>query len=300
MAKTINMFTGKEEKKKQIDDLGANPQDMFLDFLDLLHDVVDGDKEAMDELRFRLDLIDNLGLQFPTSGEDLDEDDEDDDDEDYRYGDDDDCDPTKLNGPMTLPRNDIRELHLRIKLNNTDRKIWREVKVPSNISLEGLAKVLLDAMGWEHEHLYQFVVDNVFYELKFKDDIFPNFGRIVKRDITAFTLSDVLQEKGKRIKFEYDFGDDWQHDVWIKGERKYAPGEKPTITCLKGQGACPPEDCGGVWGYKELLELRDKKRLSTEEKERLEWYDMLHDFDSDTFDKEEADECMEYWNTMLE
>lgn len=296
MAKTIEMFPEKGKQKTAEKQAVSSPEEAIGDFLGLLKAVANGDKEAIEDLRSLLDEWDKIGFAMHDSLSD-EEDDEEyeedyDDDEDY-------LDSTRLHGPMTLPRKGVKELHLRIKLNHTDQKIWRELKVPSNITLEALAKVLLEAMGWEHEHLYQFVANNEFYELDNKDDIFAAFSLAKKHDITQYTLSDVLQEKGKRIKFEYDFGDDWQHDLWIKGEREYAPGEKPTITCVKGQGACPPEDCGGVWDYAELLELRNKKKLTRDEKERLEWYDMLTGFDPNEFDKEFVDELMEDWTAKL-
>lgn len=294
-AKTIEMFPDKGKKKNVGKQANSNPEEIVGDFLGLLRAVVDGDKEAIEELRSLLDVWDKIGFLMPdflSDEEDYDEEDYDDEDEDC-------LDPTILHSPMTLPRKEVKELHLRIKLNRTDLKIWRELKVPSNITLEALAKVLLDAMGWKHEHLYQFVIGNEFYGHVTKDDFPSLFGGINEHDITQYTLSDVLQEKGKRIKFEYDFGDDWQHDLWIKGEREYTKGEKPSVTCVKGQGACPPEDCGGVWGYADLLELRNKKRLTRDEKERLEWYDMLTGFDPDEFNKEFVDELMENWTDKL-
>jgi len=69
---------------------------------------------------------------------------------------------------------------------------------------------------------------------------------LIPRYGTKCTVDDMLTEKGKRVVFEYDFGDSWEHDLWYKGEREYNPGEKPSITFVKGQGACPPEDCGGI------------------------------------------------------
>lgn len=297
MAKTIEMFPRKGKQKDNKGQSFSSPDEAIGDFLGLLRAVVDGDKDAIEELRLMLDVWDKIGFTMPNIlSEEEDEEDEndydDDDDEEY-------FDPMRLHGPMTLPRKEVKELHLRIKLNRTDLKIWRELKVPSNITLEALAKVLLDVMGWENEHLYQFVINNEFYEIENKDDFPPLFGKIKKHDITKYTLSDVLQEKGKRIEFDYDFGDEWQHDLWIKGEREYAKYEKHSITCVKGQGACPPEDCGGVWGYAELLELRNKKRLTRDEKERLEWYDLLDGFDPDYFDKEFVDELMEDWTDKL-
>ena len=74
----------------------------------------------------------------------------------------------------------------------------------------------------------------------------------------------------------------------MKGIRDYNPGETPKVTFVKGQGQCPPEDCGGVWGYEELLELCKKKRKSAEDRERLEWYGIDPKyFDPDYFDAEE-------------
>ncbi|MBQ2588948.1 MAG: hypothetical protein II576_06815, partial [Prevotella sp.] len=75
-----------------------------------------------------------------------------------------------------------------------------------------------------------------------------------------------------------DYGDSWVHDLWVKGSRDYAPGEEPVIKLLKAAGECPPEDCGGVWGYADLLETNKKKRKTAEDKERLEWYDIPKGF----------------------
>ena len=185
-----------------------------------------------------------------------------------------------------------REFHIRIKLNNAPVKIWRELVVPSNITLELLAYVLIDAMGWQHEHLYQFVAkNNVYYVNSFQmkeraNSFMPFFSRVVERNSEKTTLEMVLQPKGERMKFEYDFGDSWTHELWVKAARDYAPGEESAIRLLKGKGACPPEDCGGVWGYAELLELRTKKRKTADDKERLEWYDITDDFNPDDCDLE--------------
>ena len=207
------------------------------------------------------------------------------------------CDDESYLMGMKLPQNKFigkakREFHIRIKLNDAPVKIWRELVVPSNITLELLAYVLIDAMGWEHEHLYQFVgKGNVYYvnsqQLKEQENNFMGFfSRSEHRNSDKTSLEMVLQPKGERIKFEYDFGDSWTHDVWVKAARDYAPGEEPVIKLLKGQGACPPEDCGGVWGYAELLELRQKKRKSADDRERLEWYEITKDFDPEDCDLE--------------
>lgn len=207
----------------------------------------------------------------------------------------------KFIGPMK------REFHIRIKLNNAPVPIWREFVVPSNITMELLAYVLINAMGWKHEHLYQFVGKNNLYyvnsrQMKEETDSFMAFfARARYKNSEKTTLEMVLQPKGERLKFEYDFGDSWTHDLWVKGARDYAPGEEPVIKLIKAHGECPPEDCGGVWGYDYLLELNNKKRKSAEDKERLEWYDIPTDYDPEDCDLECLQEDVEsLWNEIKE
>lgn len=213
------------------------------------------------------------------------------DDEDYLLG-------------LTLPKQrfigkSTREFHIRIKLNDAPVKIWRELVVPSNITLELLAFVLIDAMGWKHEHLYHFIgKNNINYinsrEMKEHANSFMSFmSRVQYQNSEKTSLEMVLQPHGERMKFEYDYGDSWIHDLWVKGARNYAPDEEPVIKLLKAHGECPPEDCGGVWGYAELIELNRKKRKTAEDKERLEWYDIPKDFDPEICDLEWLQEDVE-------
>lgn len=106
-----------------------------------------------------------------------------------------------------------------------------------------------------------------------------------------FTLYDLLTEKGKSIEWEYDFGDSWYHDVKLSSIGDYKADE-PLVSFIKGERECPPEDCGGIWGYQELLGIYEKKksrkRLSSEEKDRLAWYEMDEDFDPDYFNTDFA------------
>ena len=111
----------------------------------------------------------------------------------------------------------------------------------------------------------------------------------------------VLQPKGERMMFQYDFGDSWDHDLWVKGARDYALDEEPEIKLLKAHGECPPEDCGGVWGYAVLLDLNKKKRKSAEDKDRLEWYDIPKNFDPEDCDLEWLqDDVEELWLRIKE
>ena len=242
---------------------------------------------------------------------------EDDDDEDFDDLEDDDEDNPGFDDEryllgLELPNDKFigkskREYHIRIKLNDAPVSIWRELVVPSNITLELLAFVLLDAMGWKHEHLYQFIgKNNVCYvnsrEMKEQANSFMAFmSRVEYKSSEKTSLEMVLQPKGERMKFEYDYGDSWTHDLWVKASRDYAPGEEPVIKLLKAQGQCPPEDCGGVWGYASLLELNKKKRKTAEDKDRLEWYDIPQDFDPEAVNLEWLqDDVEELWLRIQE
>jgi hypothetical protein len=91
-------------------------------------------------------------------------------------------------------------------------------------------------------------------------------------DEDEFALADVLVEPGDRLRYTYDFGDDWEHEIRLE---KVLPPDadlhgSAVPVCLAGKGACPPEDCGGVWGYASLKEtIADPS--DEEHEERLEW-----------------------------
>lgn len=179
-----------------------------------------------------------------------------------------------------LDREEVFEFHIRMKLNNSPIPIWREIKIPSNVSLEFFAFVIIETMGWYNDHLHCFRTKEHDYKNtpcikqdKEWDDMF--YGRSHSLDTNDYAISDVLSFKGKRIVFEYDFGDSWEHDIWVKGVRKYEEGEEPKVLFVKGKGICPPEDCGGVGGYASLLDLSQKKRKTKEEKEHLLYYNMF-------------------------
>lgn len=202
--------------------------------------------------------------------------------------------------PHFLPRPNVHKYTLRVTLRGLKPAIYRKFCVPSNITLRHLSELLLELMGWEGYHLNQFRKGFNFYAPAYQreDEIPVLFGPARNYNQEDYTLSDLLSEKGKSIEWEYDFGDSWYHDIRLSSIGDYAEGE-PLITFIKGERECPPEDCGSIWGYQELLELHEKrksrKRLTSEEKGRLEWYGMDGDFDPTYFDTNFARElCEEY------
>ena len=227
------------------------------------------------------------------------------DDEDDEDGDEDEWMEEEDFGTISKLMHDVKpqEYLLRISLKDSPVPVWREVKVPSNLSLEALAVILVHAMGWNNSHMHQLRFKNNYY-LSSEEDI-NDFGydgpRFINHNANDFHVGQLFNEKGVKIELEYDFGDSWKHNVWMKSVRDYEPDEKPTVELVKGKGVCPPDDCGGVWGYEELLLLNKKKRKTSEEKERLKWHFIDKDYDPDYFDFEEESWYLnDVWEAMQE
>lgn len=158
--------------------------------------------------------------------------------------------------------------------------VWRRLEVPAELRLSELHLVIQAAMGWENCHMHVF--DDGKYQYGLPD---PELGH---RDESAVRLSQVLTGVGAKLSYTYDFGDDWEHTVTLEKILPADPG-MTGVVCTAGKGACPPEDCGGVWGYMQLREtLADPD--SDEHDEMLEWLGLGtgDDFDPHEFSVEEV------------
>ena len=167
---------------------------------------------------------------------------------------------------------------LKIKLKDIRPVIWRRIQVKGNTTLHKLHDILQVTMGWEDDHLHEFEIGGRRFGPPADGFAGLDFGEAVVSDKKA-KLSDVLPEKKSKLLYTYDFGDGWRHDVTVE---KILPAEKGRQypVCLAGERACPPEDCGGPWGYAHLLEAL-KHPDDPDNEELLEW---AGDFDPEQFD----------------
>jgi hypothetical protein len=174
----------------------------------------------------------------------------------------------------------------KITLFESNPPIWRRIQV-EDCTLDEFHEHIQTAMGWTNSHLHQFEVKGKIYgdpEL-LNDDV----AGIEFVDSTQTMLSEILPANGKRFRFkyQYDFGDGWEHEVLFEGCPAPEKGKKYPL-CLEGERACPPEDCGGVWGYADLLAaVADPKH--EEHESMVEW---LGKFDPDKFDAAKATKAM--------
>lgn len=139
-------------------------------------------------------------------------------------------------------------LRLRITLRYVeDPDVWRLVFVPANYTLDRIHLVIQEAMGWTDSHLHSFRIDGRYYGPADFDDT----GDML--DEQRFRL-DELVKPGDVIRYEYDFGDGWEHDVAVESVVA-AVAHVVYPACVDGDGACPPEDSGGVPGFGELKKV---------------------------------------------
>ena len=172
---------------------------------------------------------------------------------------------------------------IKVTLRHIAPPVWRRIEVPADIKLGKLHDVLQMAMGWTDSHLHGFRVGRDSYGVP--DPDFPgDFNN--ERNVRLNQIAD----EGDTIIYDYDFGDSWEHDLKIEKLLPPEPGAHYP-RCLKGSRACPPEDCGGPWGYQNLLDaLKDPKHENHEE--MLEWFG--DGLDPEAFDLDDINEALKH------
>jgi hypothetical protein len=165
-----------------------------------------------------------------------------------------------------------------------DPPVWRRLLVPVGIRLDRFHAVIQAAMGWDNYHLHVF--SGGLAEYGIPD---PELGY---RDERKATLRDLIPHEGGQARYTYDFGDDWEHDVVVEKLLAAEPGMGYPV-CVAGAGACPPEDCGGVWGYAHLREILADP-ADEEHDDMLAWLGLEKgaDFDPHRFDVDKANRAL--------
>lgn len=160
-------------------------------------------------------------------------------------------------GPGKVARKAHRKVfQFKITLKGTKPPIWRRIQVPSRYSFWDLHCAIQDSMGWNDTHLHVFCIQVPGYVpvipvgLPSDDD----FGEEPTRPGWKLPIRHVFWEAGTKADYVYDFGDDWLHTVEL--EKILAEEEGAAYPrCLAGRRRCPPEECGGVSSFADMLEI---------------------------------------------
>lgn len=193
-----------------------------------------------------------------------------------------------------------RVYQFKITLKGIRPPVWRRIQVPEDYSFWDLHVAIQDVMGWLDYHLHEFeLIDpssGMERRIGLPHEEFPGTLAGWEQGIAEY-----FTEEGQTVDYVYDFGDNWEHKVELE---KILPREEDVDypRCIKGKRACPPEDCGGVWGYEEFLKVIDDPDHENHE-EMLEW--VGGEFDPDRFNLEDIsfsdpDERLEFVKFRLE
>jgi hypothetical protein len=177
-----------------------------------------------------------------------------------------------------LFKNDNYVFQFRVELDDIEPAIWRRILVPSHYNFWALHVAIQDAMGWFDYHLHHFEI-KAKHHRKIAHIGIPNFEGF-DPDHNVFPGWEIptaafFNDLGVTAKYLYDYGDHWSHTVQLEGHI-YKAKKQPYPQCIDGARACPPEDCGGIYGFQDMLEaLSDSSH--PEHERMMEWTAGVYD-----------------------
>jgi len=212
---------------------------------------------------------------------------------------------------MTGSEAETRVYQLKVSIAGARPPIWRRALVPARSTLADLHAVIQALMGWQDSHLHQFEApESTERSLKTRcsrrdarrfgpttDPAGQPFDWLMEDDLedeARAVLQEIAQAEKTHFLYVYDMGEYWEHDIIVE-KLLIAKNTLPAALegaypiCLAGKRNGPIEDCGGVWGYEEMLEiLADANHPDHED--RKAWLKEIygvHTWDGDAFDQEE-------------
>jgi hypothetical protein len=154
-------------------------------------------------------------------------------------------------------------------LEDSQPSIWRQIQVPENYSFWELHVAIQNAMGWYDCHLHQFEITDPHYHEPVtigKPDNEIGESILIEWETK---IADYFSSKNKNALYIYDFGDHWCHQITLEKVLAAVAGQTYP-RCIAGERACPPEDCGGIDGYHDLIDIMNDPKHE-EYEHMLEW-----------------------------
>lgn len=177
---------------------------------------------------------------------------------------------------------------LLIELEGIIPTIKRSVIIPKSAHLGWIHAVIQVAMGWTNSHLHQFRLgDRLFSDPTFEMNEFEDDPPVT--DENTVTVAQVAEGKIPVLVYEYDFGDSWNHLLTFSPLSEGQTGVEDRAICVGGSRACPPEDCGGIPGYEDLLEALGNKK-HPEHRAMKQW--LGRPYDPQAFSVDKVNRCL--------
>ena len=182
----------------------------------------------------------------------------------------------------TAPEKPIPVYQLKIVLAFSNPLIWRRLLIPGEMSLLQLHHTIQCSMGWSDIHAHRFLVGKVFYAPQENGELWEKTG---ERDEAVFSLAMLESDMKWCFTYIYDFGDGWEHEIELEEIFPKTSGQDLPVL-IAGEGACPPENVGGIPGYEEFLAIINNPKHK-EYQRMAQWCGADH-FDPQFFDPSEA------------
>ena len=181
-------------------------------------------------------------------------------------------------------------IQLKITLKDSKPPIWRRILVEKNTTFERLHYIIQLTMGWSDSHLHDFEVNKQHISITDEESDADTV------DSTSVRLENVVASEKDKFLYVYDFGDCWEHEILVE---KFLPKDSKLKypVCTGGKLCSPPEDCGGIPGFYNLVEvLADKKH--PEREEMLDW--VGGKFDAEFFDLDDINDGLNSLDDFIE
>lgn len=184
-----------------------------------------------------------------------------------------------------MPKADILVYQLKVVLKEVSPAVWRRFQVRSQVRMDRLHLFIQACMGWTNSHLHEFRINGQRY--RHLEQMYEGLDDPDMHDEEEHRLNKLANE-GDVFEYLYDFGDCWEHEIHV--EKSIDPEDGIIYPrCLDGEQACPPEDCGGPWGYADLLRILDDPGHE-EYSDYREWAGL--DFDPEGFNLDMVNESL--------
>ncbi len=172
---------------------------------------------------------------------------------------------------------------LKVQLVGSEPPVWRRFQVLNKTPLDQLHDMIQVVMGWDNEHFYQFIIDDVYYSAPEMTDSDQ------RKEARQYRLGDLIKRGKTSLIYEYDLSDGWEHEVTVEKIRPISDFDAQQLPfCLEGENATPPEESGGIFGYYELMSiLKDK-----DHKAYAEMHEQYGDINPRAFDLEQINRAL--------